>query len=148
MVDRPPFYKTRQRKAVLDYIRSLKGGHATAAQIVAWFENGAFPIGRTTVYRHLEKLVEDGQVRKYVFDGVSGACFQYIEEPEGAEEHFHLKCEKCGAVVHLEEDALPGVAEYFHEKYRFEIHIAKIVFYGVCDACQRKSEGNGGKHES
>ena len=148
MVDRPSSYRTRQSEAVLEYIRSLGTRHATAAQIVAWFENAEVPIGRTTVYRKLEKLVEDGRVRKYVFDGVSGACFQYIEEPEGAEEHFHLKCERCGAVIHLEEDALPGIGEYFQEKYRFEIHIAKTVFYGFCDACLEKIKEDHGEDAS
>lgn len=32
-------------------------------------------VGKSTVYRYLEKLVEEGKVRKYFLEEGAGACF-------------------------------------------------------------------------
>ena len=82
-------YKTRQLEAVFNFVRSHKDAHVTAAQIVAHFEKNELPIGRTTVYRNLDKLTESGKIRRYITDGISGACYQYVED-ENCHSHFHL----------------------------------------------------------
>jgi len=132
---RPANYTTKQREAVLAYIASLNGNHATAAQIAEYFENKKIPVSRTTIYRHLEKLTENGEVRKYTMDGISGACFQYITKGEEYPEHFHLKCENCGELIHLQCYTLDEVKNHVLNKHDFEINTKKIVLYGKCHNC-------------
>ena len=52
----------------------------------------------------IQDLVEQGLVAKYVVDGTSSACFEYLGHDEHCHKHicFHCKCEKCGKVIHLE----------------------------------------------
>jgi Fur family ferric uptake transcriptional regulator len=132
---RPTRYNTAQGKATLEYLASLGGKHVTAAQVAEHFGKAKPSIGLTTVYRHLERLVEDGHVRKYFIDGVSSACYQHVTDDENCPERFHLKCESCGALLHLECEVLDEVQRHVREEHSFSIDKGKIVFYGKCADC-------------
>ena len=133
---RPSSYNTKQGEAVLSYIASLQGKHVTVEQIAAHFEKEEINIGVTTIYRHLDKLVAGGEVRKYIIDGVAGACYQYAaDEPEPDRDHFHLKCESCGQLFHLQCDMLDELARHVAQEHDFQINPMKTVFYGKCEAC-------------
>jgi Fur family ferric uptake transcriptional regulator len=121
--------------AILGFLQAHESEHITAAQVVEHFERGDVYIGRTTVYRQLEKLVNSGVVRKYVFDESAGACFQYIGKDGCAGEHLHLMCEKCGELIHTDEAILPNVTKGILEKYEFTVDVNKSVFYGICRSC-------------
>lgn len=128
-------YNTKQSEAILSYIVSLEGAHVTVGQIVKHFENAGIAVGLTTIYRHLDKLVERGKVQKYTIDGVSGACFQYIQAQEACETHIHLKCEACGTLLHLQCGLLREVQKHVGEEHTFAINPMKTVFYGKCASC-------------
>ena len=132
---RPKNYKTKQRQAILSYIVSLDGTHVTAAQIAAHFEKEAAPIGKTTIYRHLDKLTESGVLRRYVTDGISGACYQYVGSGEDCGVHLHLKCEDCGELLHLECEALSDLERHISANHAFQVNTMKTVLYGKCDDC-------------
>ena len=74
--------------------------HITAADACEYFKREGIPIGQSTVYRRLECLVDEGLVKKYIIDGTSPACFEYVGEvpDSGCEACFHFKCEKCGQI--------------------------------------------------
>ena len=135
---RPASYKTKQHKAILGYVASLGGAHVTAAQIAGRFESAEFSIGRTTVYRHLEKLTESGKLRKYTIDGVSGACYQYVSGAEGCGTHLHLKCEACGELRHLECETLSEIQRHVFDEHNFQVNAMKTVLYGKCAGCLQK----------
>jgi Fur family ferric uptake transcriptional regulator len=132
---RPERYNTKQSEAVLAYLSSIEDGHVTAAQILEHFEKEDVTIGLTTIYRHLDKLTADGKVRRYTIDGTSGACYQYVDEHENCQEHFHLKCEDCGALLHLQCDTLGDLQQHMLEDHEFQINAMKTVFYGKCKTC-------------
>jgi Fur family ferric uptake transcriptional regulator len=132
-------YHTRQGDQILNYLASLKGKHVTAAAIAGCFEAGEPAIGKTTVYRHLDKLVETGQVRRYFLEGGGGACYQYTGGA-GCREHFHLKCENCGKLIHLSCDVLEDVANHVMKNHRFAINPLKTLFYGTCGNCLSKAK--------
>ncbi|MCL2045980.1 MAG: transcriptional repressor [Oscillospiraceae bacterium] len=135
---RPANYNTKQREAILDYIISLDGAHVTAGQIVKHFSNMPIPIGRTTIYRHLDKLMETGKLRRYTTDGVSGVCYQYIGDEVGCYTHFHLKCEDCGELIHMECNMLGRLEGHILKEHSFQINALKTVLYGQCSACSEK----------
>ena len=139
MTGRPATYTTKQGEAVLAYLRSRNGEHLTAAQIAAHFAAGEGAMGRATVYRQLHKLAEQGLVRKYKLDQNEGACYQFMDEARGAPEHYHLKCQECGRLIHLESGMLPWVQKGIFDRYAFEVDVGKTVFYGRCGACLQKA---------
>ena len=143
LMDRSSHYQTRQGGLIVDYLASLKGNHVTAAGIAGHFESQKPSIGKTTVYRHLEKLITEGQVRRYFLTGGNSACYQYIGSAARCKTHFHLKCESCGELIHLDCDLLEDVAGHVRRKHRFAINSLKTVFYGTCKQCQSKpGKGN------
>ena len=135
---RPINYNTKQQGAILDYIVSLDGAHVTAAQIVLHFSQEAAQIGRTTIYRHLDKLTERGKLRRYITDGVSGACYQFVRGSEMCDGHLHLKCESCGELLHLECEALDELERHVFDEHAFQVNTYKTVLYGKCDGCLEK----------
>jgi Fur family ferric uptake transcriptional regulator len=132
---RPEKYHTRQGQSILDYMKSLGGGHVTVNQIVRHFEDAGETVGQTTVYRHLEKLAAGGMIRKYVLRDGKSACYQYIQDEKHCREHFHLKCESCGALIHADCDFLDGIARHLLRRHHFQINLLKTVFYGTCKKC-------------
>ena len=53
-------YKTKQREILLEYLESVPGIHITASDVCAYFKEQGASIGQSTVYRQLERLVEEG----------------------------------------------------------------------------------------
>jgi Fur family ferric uptake transcriptional regulator len=135
-VKRSQKYNTKQSQAIIGYIASLGGGHATVAEIAKYFESVGSPIGLATIYRHLDRLAEAGKVRKYFIDGASSACYQHIPDA-GCAEHFHLKCDGCGATLHLRCGMLDKIPKHVYEEHSFLINTNRMVFYGKCAACQK-----------
>jgi len=142
-VSRPSQYKTKQSEAILSYIASSPDAHVTAKQIVAHFENCGTSIGLTTVYRHLDKLAGSGKVRQYVTDGTSCAYYQYVSEATDTPEHFHLKCDGCGELLHLDCAEVSELQQHINNEHSFQINPMKTVFYGKCQTCCLKDSSQG-----
>lgn len=135
-------YKTRQYVMMMDYLAALGDEHATIAQVEAHFERQGIPIGKATIYRHLEKLAAQGIVRKYTLDGIAGACYQYQPERTGCDAHFHLKCERCGRLVHLDCEETQAFQQHVADTHGFHANYSKTVIYGLCKNCQKEETGN------
>ena len=66
-------YKTKQKDQLTAYLRDRSGVHVTAAEIHNDFQNRGVALGMATIYRHLDQLVADGLVRKYII-GATGSA--------------------------------------------------------------------------
>ncbi len=130
-------YKTKQREALKNAVIKSGGRHITVDGMTALLLEGGNSVGRTTVYRYLEKMVDEGKARKYAHAGES-ACYQYIGEGDSCKEHFHLKCEACGRLIHIECNHLDVLGEHINSFHGFSINRLKTVLYGVCEECSRK----------
>ncbi|MDR3303569.1 MAG: transcriptional repressor [Treponema sp.] len=132
---RPANYNTRQRQQILDYLSSVGDAHVTASQIARHFADSEGAIGQTTIYRHLEKLVNLGSIRKYALNDGEGACYQYVTD-SACHEHFHLKCEQCGQLIHLDCELLDEIEQHLVSEHEFQINALKTVLYGRCGKCR------------
>ena len=133
-------YDTRQLKALLSYAASMGEEHFTAGQAVDHFGNA---IGRSTVYRLLEKLFRSGQLRKYLIDSAAGACYQYVADNQDCENHLHLKCESCDNLIHLKCGEIKEFTRHFEKEHAFKIDAMKTTLYGECERCQIKNNMEG-----
>lgn len=133
-------YKTRQLAAILNFLIQNKDRHVSVYDIANHIKNAGGKIGVTTVYRHIDSLMEDGTVQKYTLEGSGGARYQFVGD-EGCHNHFHLKCERCGKLVHLECGQMEDIYRHVLCDHGFEINSHKTVFYGLCDTC-RSAAGN------
>ena len=134
-------YQTKQMKQILAYLQTIEGTHVTAADVCSYFKEQGINVGTTTVYRNLEKMVEQRLVAKYNVDGTSSACFEYL----GAEEHchktscFHCKCEKCGKLIHIQCDEIECLSRHMTEHHDFQLDPKRTVFYGICNECRKNT---------
>ncbi len=132
-------YNTKQRERILRYLEGLQGVHITAADVCDHFRDEGVTIGQSTVYRQLERLVDEGVIQKYSIDSNSSACFEYIGETASAENScFHCKCEICGRVIHLHCDEIAVLQTHLSTEHHFKLDPVRTVYYGVCEECSEK----------
>lgn len=133
-------YKTRQREVLIQYFKALNSEHVSAADVCDYFKKCGETIGQSTVYRQLERLVDEGVLNKYSFDPTAPACFEYVgEDAHGtAGTCFHCRCEKCGKLIHLHCDELEGISEHLLKEHGFKLNSMRTVLYGICEDCANR----------
>ena len=133
-------YKTKQRSRILDYIKENKNAHITADTIIDHFKKCENPVSKATVYRYLDNLVEENIIRKFLSpDANQAACYQYVEDNIECEKHYHMKCTKCGNLVHLDCDELIELSNHILKEHKFKLDPCRTILYGVCENCMIES---------
>mgnify|MGYP000986790659 CR=1 FL=1 len=130
-------YRTKQKEYILNFLEKNQDQHLTADAILEYLKQNNTPVGKSTVYRYLDVLVNQGVVRKYIVEEGKSACYQYVEDSDDCKEHFHLKCNECGKLLHVECDHLSGIDGHILEHHKFKVDNSKTVFYGVCGDCEK-----------
>lgn len=131
-------YRTKQREELLEYMASRAGEHITVSDICEHFKKSSKPIGTATVYRQLEKMVDQGIVTKYNIDSGTPACFEYIAQDSDHRDDgscYHCKCEKCGRLIHLHCADVKELEKHLGKEHGFTMDPKRTVFYGICDRC-------------
>ncbi|MBR6568364.1 MAG: transcriptional repressor [Clostridia bacterium] len=128
-------YNTKQKKLISEFFEGNTEKQFTCDEISEALKIKGTPVGKTTVYRYVEKLVNEGKIRK-ITGGISkSALYQYIDEDMNCNSHMHLKCLKCGEFFHLGCDFLNSVNDHIYEHHRFRVDNSKSVLYGLCEKC-------------
>ena len=119
---------TAQRLAVLRAVSSQP--HITADAVTDLVRDEIGSISRQAVYDSLALLVSHGLLRRIQPSG-SPARF----EDRVGDNHHHLICRTCGAVVDV--DCTVGAAPCLtpHGNSCYEIDEAEVAFWGRCPAC-------------
>jgi len=112
----------------VDVIHDAKD-HLTAEDIIAYVENKMPGVNKSTIYRTLEVLEENG----CVFKSTSGAHAIYHHAEEG--HHHHLVCRKCGKTIDCDENLFDPVEDSVARKYGFQASFKHIVITGLCEEC-------------
>ncbi len=134
-------YKTKHKAQMQEYLENRGSVHFTAADVSGYFLSKGTPMGKTTVYRQLEELLAEGRIKKYVIDENSSACYEYLGAGCERPDAYHLKCEKCGRLIHLECDEITAFEEHIAEHHRFKVDRGRTVFYGICEECLSDRKG-------
>lgn len=131
-------YNTKQKTAIIREIKNMGDGHFTVDGLCKILVEKGETVGRTTVYRCLEKLSAEGFLRKYTAQAGESVCYQYVSEKRDCHEHFHLKCEKCGSLIHMECEQMHSFSEHIKGHHGFSVNPFKTVIYGTCEVCKAK----------
>lgn len=136
-------YMTPSRKAVLSLFCSHPHRQFTAEQVCTLLcesnEAGTALLGKSTVYRQLSKLCEEGQLsRTTATDGTGGAVnvYQYAEQDGQGESRFRLQCRLCGRVMPLSCEQIETLAAHLHEHHGFVVE-GNTVLRGICRECRK-----------
>ncbi|MGH2380970.1 MAG: Fur family transcriptional regulator [Candidatus Limnocylindria bacterium] len=121
---------TQQRLVVAETL-ARAGRQLTAAQLYELVRDEQPSLGRATVFRTVERLVEAGVARRLELEG---HVYAYVAcQPE---HHHHLSCTTCGRVEEIPESWVQPIADRATRRLGFEIDDARIDFYGRCSACR------------
>ena len=127
-------YETRQSKLVYDFLEKNSESHFSAEEVYFAIKENGGNIGRTTVYRQLDRLVETGKARKFFSGDNNSCCYQL--EGDDCHNHYHLRCSSCGTLIHTECDFLDKLSQHIFKDHHFKIDGSKTVLYGICKNCE------------
>ena len=129
----PKNYNTEQKKRVIDFFYRNRDRHYTIAEISdAVAENGA---GKSTVYRHVSDLLKNGVIRRFETGESRQFVYQFADANDSCDRHYHLKCVKCGRLIHMECVHLDDVSAHIKAEHDFVIGSGRAVLYGECVSC-------------
>lgn len=129
-------YVTASRKRILEFLKKNSNQTVTAADIDNYLRENDNEVNITTIYRYLDKLAKEGTVMKYVAEKGGKAAYQYVEHGHRCEEHLHLKCVKCGCIVHLDCAFMDEIAEHMNKDHGFLLQCRNSILYGICINCR------------
>ena len=126
---------TKQKALIWDILSNTKS-HPTADWVYEKARKEMPNISLGTVYRNLQLLVTEGQVRELNY-GKGFSRFDADMNP-----HCHFVCEVCGNIedlpILLQEDLVAAAQAQL--KGRIEDY--RLEFYGVCAYCKQKQKTN------
>jgi Fur family transcriptional regulator, ferric uptake regulator len=123
---------TPQRFLVLEAL-ATHGGHMTAEAVLRWAALRSADLNLATVYRTLELLVSLGLVAQTDLGGAATA-FELV----GDAPHHHLVCERCGAVIEMDDSLFQALRADVLRRYGFDAQSRHIALFGLCHDCQRR----------
>lgn len=133
-------YKTQQKTDLIDFLKAHSDKALTIDEIVEKmksdqsFENAP---GRSTVYRLMSKLVEEGTVTCFSRGGGAKATYQIIGG-EHCHHHMHMKCTGCGRLLHMSDEDSGKLMDQIRSLSNFDIDLHQTLLFGRCEGCGRK----------
>ena len=133
--------KTIQRALTLRAVQTMQS-HPTADEVYEAVSAEHPNISRGTVYRNLNQLSEDGEIRE-------------MEVPGGADRfdhcchaHYHVRCLTCGRGFDVDMDYIPDLANSIKDTHGFQFSGYDLMFKGICPAClQAQAETHPGSED-
>jgi Fur family ferric uptake transcriptional regulator len=125
---------TRQGEAVRDALR-VAGGFRSAQDVYATLRGQGGNVGLSTVYRHLQNLVDEGVV-DVIHTPDGEATYRYCGDAAGAgHHHHHLVCRSCGRTEEIEGRAIERWAGEVADRFGFTAVDHTVELFGVCPSC-------------
>lgn len=135
-------YATEQKKILSDFLKEHREESFSVEALVDGMrtERGEESVPATsTVYRLITRLVEEGEVRRFV-KGHSRQFLYQIVDREHCHSHLHLRCMDCGKLIHLNEKISDELLDTIRSSSNFSVNEAETVLVGACSQCARAKQ--------
>ena len=119
---------TIQRSLVLEAVKELRR-HVSADEVYEIIVAKHPDISRGTVYRNLNLLSDNGEIRKVEMPG-GAALYDHL-----CYDHYHAKCIKCGRVFDVAMDFITDLENNIKDTQGFVYTGHDIIFKCVCREC-------------
>jgi Fur family ferric uptake transcriptional regulator len=124
---------TKQGNAVRDALSAARG-FRSAQDVYAVLRAHGGSVGLSTVYRHLQSLVEDGVV-DVIHTPDGEATYRFCGDASESHHH-HLVCRKCGRTEEIEGRAVERWAGEVAGRHGYTDVDHTVELFGVCPACR------------
>jgi len=125
----------RKRSTPREHIQEVflaYDGHVSADELFASVRQKYPNVGRATVYRALQRMVDDGVARKVDF----GEGRLRYEAAHGHPRHFHLICRECKRSSEFLSSDVETLLEEVSAARRFDASQTIVQIHGVCADCR------------
>ena len=129
-------YNTKQKQILINYFIRNANKHYSINEITDAVSGDK--IGKSTVYRLIDKMTKEGTVRRFNGNDGKSVLYQYTGNNHECDKHFHLKCTKCGILIHLECEYMNSFNKHIEADHKFEIDNSKTLIYGICSNCNER----------
>ncbi len=124
-------YNTVKKNEIISFLSKNSGQAFTIDDICTRILNDG--AGKSTVYRIVARLAEDGVVRRVHNGSGRSASYQYVNTGH-CSEHFHLKCNDCGRLIHLDDITSHILETRILRSEGFSLD-GGMLLYGKCKNC-------------
>jgi Fur family ferric uptake transcriptional regulator len=128
-------YKTKQREIILKFLQENSNTHINADELAEHLRANGNPVGKSTIYRYLDRLCSESIVRKFITPDGKGSCYQLIQED--CHYHYHFKCLDCGRLLHIRCSDLDNVSSHILNEHGFTVDLSQTIIYGHCAECTK-----------
>ncbi len=127
-------YNTKQKELILKTIKNIKHEFT----INELYELLNKKVGLTTVYRKVDELINNGIINKYV-DNNNIVHYEYLEHCDN-DNHFFLKCNKCGNLTHIDCECIEDLSKHIYNKHKFNLNRENVIMNGICNKCSERGK--------
>jgi Fur family ferric uptake transcriptional regulator len=127
---------TEPRRIVLAEIARQRSSFS-ATELLDAVSRSAPNVGRATVFRTLDLLVELGMIRRVHTETGTNWGHSYVLCGLSDAHHHHLVCTVCGRVSDFEGCSVEGLIESLQGQTGFRVEGHHLELYGECESCQR-----------
>ena len=130
-------YKTHQREVLLNFLSEHSDTPFLIDELVRKLSEcyGEKAPGKSTVYRLINRLVEDGTVKR--FEKSNSRQFVYQIAGEECHHHLHMKCLNCGKLLHMDHEQSDELIKLIYGDSSFEVDREQTTLFGCCKECKR-----------
>lgn len=130
-------YNTEQKRLIIEFLSNNSETPYTIEELISALHNlgntRTVP-GRSTVYRLMNKLVEEGSVKRFV-NGHNRHFYYQIVSSHQCHEHIHMKCTKCGKLYHMDNEETEKILCEVLRNAHFMVDREETTLYGTCNLC-------------
>lgn len=134
-------YRTEQKRVLLAFLEQNAETAYSIDEIIKGLEatRGTQELpGKSTVYRLMTKLVEEGTVKRFVKGNSRHFVYQLLRGGD-CQGHLHLKCNGCGTLLHLDRGTSDLLLSAVAGAQHFAVSKQDTVLFGTCAHCLRKA---------
>lgn len=131
-------YATEKRTRMLEYLRENSDRDVCVKELSEYLASVGITVNVTTIYRYMDKLVQDGNVLKHSLENDGTSTYQYIEPNHSCHNHLHMKCSGCGTIYHMDCEFMEEFQRHIYEHHHFALECRTSMLYGLCEQCQGK----------
>ena len=128
-------YQTEQKRMLLTFLEKNQAHPLTIEEIVFGLSGEHAP-GKSTVYRLMNQLVQEGVVRRIVRGNSRHFVYQLLDCRDCAD-HMHCRCVSCGKLFHMNHQ-LSKDMERLLAAGGFSLDTGKTTLLGTCKGCTQK----------
>lgn len=129
-------YHTKTTDLISQFICSRQENGFTAGELSEFLSAHGVAVNKTTVYRNLDKMTENGQLIKHKSMVSEGYIYQHADEHLHCEDHIHFQCCKCGSVIHLDDKKTTAYLKAISESLGLSIDLGLSTLNGICPKCK------------